>query len=265
MKRTGISTPSLTSLVRSSSTESSKSRSLPKLKKNLSFSEDLCRVQFVECLTNSSPDAKNTIWYDGRELGGMRKKEIKKAKHAQILAGAGNPIESEDTSWRGFEDIQGQWCRVEKSAEYTTAVVRHYHSQVHQGCFDADELKKIAKGLSKQERARARNLALKDMADAGIRMDRKSCVRKSQSSIQGSTSASNSRKERGQVKKTLSGAGLASLRKSGSSGMLRLTKSINKVTAGTNFQWRTRKSGQDVAPTSPPRTTPPTRVAVLTS
>ena len=265
MKRMGGSTPSLTTLTRNTSggsCGSTKTRSLTK--KNLSFSEDLCRVQYVECLANTSPEAKNAIWYDGKELGGMRKKEIKKVKHAQIMAGQGNDIESEDLTWRGFEDIQGQWCRVEKSAEYTTAVVKHYHSQVNQGYFDADELKRIAKGLSKQERLRARNLALKDMEDAGIRLDKKSRMRKSFSNIQPLP-----RKEsRGNLRKTMSGAGLeklANLRKSGSNSMLKLAQGINKVaTGGGNFQWKPKKNGADVAPTSPVRT-PPSRVAVLSA
>ena len=262
MKRMG-SSPALPRLVRSTSAESSPHMTKPRslVKKNLSFSEDLCKVQLVENLANG-PDAKNTIWYDGKELGGMRKREIKKAKNAQILAGAGNPIESEEITWRGFEDIQGQWCRVEKSSEYTTAVVKHYHSQVNQGYFDADELKRIAKGLSKQERMRARNMALKDMADAGIKMDKKSRMRKSYSNIQ-ALSASEEKKERGSLRKTMSGAGLASLRRSSNSLAKLTSKSINAV-AGGNFQWRPKKNGVDVAPTSPVRTAP-SRVAVLSS
>lgn len=244
------SSPHLTTLTRTSSHGSTVSKTP---KKNLSFSENLCKVQFVESFV--TPDTKNAIWYEGRELGGMRKKEIKKVKHAQIMAGQGNSIEDEDLTWRGFEDIQGQWCRVEKSAEYTTAVVKHYHNQVNQGYFDANELKKIAKGLSKQERIRARNLALKDMEDAGIKTDKKSRLRKSTSNIT-PLPKPNSRGSMTNIRKSMSGAGLATLRKNASkNSMVKLIGKSMGMNRGDNFQWRPKKNGADA----------PARLAVMSA
>lgn len=282
MRKAVNSTPSLTTLTRSTSADSTASAnrrcSTGTPKKSLSFSSDLCKIQLVECIANT-PDAKNAIWYDGRELGGMRKKEIKKVKHAQIVAGQGKSIENDDITWRGFEDIQGHWCRVEKSAEYTTAVVKHYHSQVNQGYFDADELKRIAKGLSKQERERARNLALKDMADAGIKLDKKSRLRKSSSNI--ATYGIGEKSSKKTLRKTMSGAGLAQLRKSVSgANMMKLAsrmsigkglsstkrdsnasiasmRSAGKAAEQENFQWGVKKNGADMAT--------PKRMAVLSS
>jgi len=242
-------------------------------KKSLSFSEELCKIQMVESLADTPGIAKNEIWYDGRELGGMRKQEIRKVKHAQVMAGAGNSIETDDMTWRGFEDIQGHWCRVEKSANYTTAVVRHYHTQVAQGYSDADELKRVAKGLSKVERNRARNLALKDMADAGIKMDKKSRLRKSSSSV--ATTAHHSaimepKRHSTGFRRAVSGSGLAQLRKSVSSGhkMMKMaskklsigngltshksnSSSSNSDSTNSNFQWNKKKT-----PTAAPNRTP---------
>lgn len=264
------STPSLSNLGRPSASRSPTRRRNSCPKKTLSFSQDLCKVQMIECLANTTPQNKNEIWYDGRELGGMRKKEIKKVKHAQIIAGQGKSIETEDLTWRGFEDIQGHWCRVEKSAEYTTAVVKHYHSQVNQGYSDADELKRIAKGLSKTERTRARNLALKDMEEVGIKMDKKSRLRKSSSSVQPLPERKSSSSTL-TMRKTMSTAGLSQLRKNVSgANMMKLASKMSignglKAMGGkstssngapkSNFQWL-RKNGADVKPT---------RVAVMSA
>lgn len=243
MKRMNASTPALAQMQRSFSPKRSHGSPKGSLKvlpkKTLSFSEDLCKIKLVECIANE-PDTKNAMWYDGKELGGMRKQEIRKVKKAQIVAGEGRSIETDEMTWRGFEDIQGHWCRVQKSHHYTGAVVRHYHNQLEQGYFDADELKKLAKGLSKEERQRARNLALKDMADAGIKMDKKSRMRKSSSNLVEMPKNGSGHSPKSNLRKTMSMAGVANLRKTGSSGMLKLTKTLGLGGTG-NFQWNRNK------------------------
>jgi len=241
MKKAINSIPSLTSLTRNSSgggtalTAANKSPSRSHPRKALSFSSDLCEIRLIDCLADT-PKAKNAMCYDGRELDFLRKKEIKKAKHAQVVAGQGNSIETDEVSWRGFEDIQHSFCRVEKSAEYTTAVVGHYQSQVSQGYSDADELKRVAKDLSKQERERARNLALDDMAHAGIESDKKSRLRKSSSDI--GTHGTKDKVPRKGLRKTqtMGGGGLAQLRKSVTgASMMKLASrlSMGKATSST--------------------------------
>ncbi|CAB9524797.1 expressed unknown protein [Seminavis robusta] len=231
------------------SNNGSRKRSSP-IKKSIQWELDSdgdiqCATKLVECFANL-PDGKESIWYEGKELGAMRKKDIKSLKHAQVMAGTSS-IESDEITWRGFEDIEGCWCRVEKSADYTTAVVRHYHAQLSQGYFDPEELKKIAKGLSKQERTRVRQLALKDAAAVGNKtgiLGRPSTIRRARSNV---TTASNGMKRvssssSGGMKKVRSSAGL---KKVGSINQLRLgvQKARKSVSNLSNFQWGVKKNG----------------------
>lgn len=148
-------------------------------KRSVSFAVEEKIVYEVDCFKDMYAQVKDEIWYDGREMHNSRKNDIKALKKAQQKAGTKAFIETDDMTWRGFEDIQYGFCRVQKSALYTNAVVEEYCNQIFGGYSDPDEIRSIAKGLSKEERSRARKAGIEDAKKAGITTKKSSSTKSS--------------------------------------------------------------------------------------
>jgi hypothetical protein len=203
------------------------------IRKVVSWGQSIDNVKFVECFVNG-PEGTESIWYSGKELGDMRKQEIKKLKAAQKVAGK-DSIESDEMTWRGLEDIRDSWCRVEKSSRYTDHIVEHLSAQFSQGYFNPEEIRTVARAESKAERARVYNLAVRDAEGVGIVVAKRSTVRKSRSNV--------TIKSKGELNQIPSREGFKTIRSSGSLafGMNKVSSfgSLKKgVTRRLNFQWK---------------------------
>jgi hypothetical protein len=206
------------------------------ISKGVSWCKSLATVNLVECIVNGPEDMGN-VWYDGKALAKMRKREIHMLKALQKDAGRMS-IESDEITWRGFEDIQFSWCRVEKSRNYTSEVVELYQNQLSQGYYYLEEIRKVAKALTRSERARVYNLALRDAEEVGIIVVKKrSTIRKASSTVT-SISSDDIKRNMKMVRSNNSLAfgmnkvsSITSLKK----GVKSMRKSVSNL---GNFQWK---------------------------
>jgi len=109
-------------------------------------------------------------------MGNMRKSQIQELKAAQAVADAeGRSSKSFNPalSWRGYEDVVGNWSRSQKANHYISHVLEHFHCQLANKCADADELGCVARALSKEERQRARDLGIADAKKVGQSANRR--------------------------------------------------------------------------------------------
>lgn len=157
--------PSMPSLRRTDSGASTGSRlyiARPNAKRNrrpigrsVSFGER--RTRTVEII---DPEARNEVWYTKQELFRLHRKEIKKNLIVQlnVMEGKSNvTMESKGLTWRGLEDIEKENERSSKIQQYVQTVVYEHKQEA-----DPNELKRLAKSLSKEAREEARQMAVMD-------------------------------------------------------------------------------------------------------
>ena len=118
-----------------------------KVKRSVSFGE-----KSIRNVSTVDATVKNEIWYTPQELKCLNLNEIEKTQQCQ------NKGESNEVTWRGLERMQeGQRQRQDNIRYYVRTIVME-----HQDNAGANELKRIAKSLSRPERAKAHSIALKD-------------------------------------------------------------------------------------------------------
>lgn len=171
-----------------SGSNSNSNSSSGNLRRNVSFGSGSVRlVDTVE------EDQKNAVWYSKRELSSLRKHEVQQTttfslqqqQQQQLLALAAHNkankknkdrhnnhdnvyprLEHANLTWRGMEDVQLGYNRVEKSQKYVSAVLNEIDMQQQAGYFNEYELRAVAKTLSRQERGKAHKMALLDEKEA---------------------------------------------------------------------------------------------------
>jgi Zn-finger nucleic acid-binding protein len=111
-----------------------------------------------------SEEERDAVWYDTSELEKLCKQEVTQNREAQKKTKKSS-LEELELTWRGLEHVQKGTSRNKKSLTHVKIVVECYEYQLGLGYVDMDRIKSVAKHHSKQERARARTLGLKD-ADA---------------------------------------------------------------------------------------------------
>ncbi|CAB9524799.1 expressed unknown protein [Seminavis robusta] len=146
-------------LKRTTSTSNDKeNKQPPGLKRTVSFgSEQVRTVQIVD------PESKNDVWYTKRQLNTLHKLEIRKNLLHQLQAdrttssSKKSALENEDCTWRGMENLEKETERLERIQSYVRTVILEHRSET-----SSEELKRIAKAMSKGERDRAHSMGLKD-------------------------------------------------------------------------------------------------------
>jgi hypothetical protein len=169
------------------SRHSAGSLSSSSIRKNVSFGNGSVRVMD----TIVDEDQKNSVWYSKTELSSLRKQEVKqntvtqqqlltlaasaasKKKAKKMLSGNNPLLESANLTWRGLEDVQLGYNRVERSQKYVCAVLDEISMQSQAGYFNEYELRAVAKSLSKDERQKAHKLALQDEKEATEKAEKK--------------------------------------------------------------------------------------------
>lgn len=227
LKRSGSSSKNMTA--------GSKRFSL--VKRKVRFTAD--EIFEVQCFkTDLEDEHKAELWYKGSDMAQMRKRQLKELKKSQAqvdlaaldedLADARETVESAsngELTWRGFEDIQQGWCRVQKSSKYTRKVVATYEAQLEDCCeLQVDDLRKVARSLSKDERARVRQVAVQDAKDVGMPFDYASDFkprRRRDRSSEGIKKSS-----------SFTGSLMSSLKKAGGSSLSKNTKGMRRNLSG---------------------------------
>ena len=111
---------------------------------------------------------KKQVWYSGSELQDAYFMEIEATKRcSQTLSRSKSSLAQYNLSWRGIESTQKGYSNTDKATLYARIIVNEYKNQMRQfGNCDPEELRLIAKVYSKDDRSKARKMAVKDEEQA---------------------------------------------------------------------------------------------------
>jgi hypothetical protein len=154
-----------------------------KIPKSVRFEDEVATTYEVKKISQEEHDI---VWYSSVELELLCRSEIRHNKAAEKKVEAGESIESNDLTWRGFEDLSEGYSKIEKSMAHTRAVLAVYDDQLDKEINDLEQLRNVSESLSKQDNERARAIGLRD-ADAvkagKAKRTFKSWLRKSYSAV----------------------------------------------------------------------------------